>query len=204
MNSYLDEKFPNLKIEKPLFYNWSIGLRFEIGQDELEVSDEYFHAAHERAVSIFEAVFNESDEIEIVYQQYSDGRKRIRKGSFIFKQIEATKNDLAQYSDVRDIYQLDYKSECWKRVNIPNLSINSIDYKNILLSLIHTDFSCRSPSILGECFFINKTKNIIVNLYDDRGMDVISASKNELTSLYKQHNDWLLNYDREKMDSVFS
>jgi len=204
MNSYLDEKFPKLKIEKPLFYNWPIGLRFEIGQDELEVSDEYFHAAHERAVSIFEAVFNESDEIEIVYQQYSDGRKKIRKGSFIFKQIEATKNDLAQYSDVRDIYQLDYKSECWKRVNIPNLSFNSIDYKNILLSLIHTDFSCRSPSMPGECFFINKTKNIIVNLYDDRGMDVISASKNELTSLYKQHNDWLLNYDREKMDSVFS
>jgi hypothetical protein len=22
--------------------------------------------------------------------------------------------------------------------------------------------------------------------------------------LYKLHNDWLLNYDREKMDSVFS
>ena len=87
MNSYLDEKFPKLKIEKPLFYNWPIGLRFEIGQDELEVSDEYFNAAHERSVSIFEAVFSQNDEIEIIYQQYSDGRKKIRKGSFIFKQI---------------------------------------------------------------------------------------------------------------------
>lgn len=204
MNSYLDENFPKLKIEKPLFYNWPIGLRFEIGQDELEVSDEYFNAAHERAVSIFEAVFSQNDEIEIIYQQYSDGRKKIRKGSFIFKQIESTKIGLAQYSDVRDIYELEYKSECWKRVNIPNLSLNSIDYKNILLSLIHTDFGCRSPSITGECFFINKSKNIIVNLYDDRGMDVISASKNELISLYNKHNDWLLNYDRKKMDLVFS
>ncbi|MBA6354197.1 DUF3885 domain-containing protein [Colwellia sp. BRX9-1] len=204
MNSYLDENFPKLKIEKPLFYNWPIGLRFEIGQDELEVSNEYFNAAHERAVSIFKSVFGHNDEIELIYQQYSDGRKKIRKGSFIFKQIEPTKNGLAKYSDVRDIYELDYKSECWKRVYIPSLSLKSINYKNILLSLIHSDFSCRFPSISGECFFINKSKNIIVNLYDDRGMDVISASKNELISLYNKHNDWLLNYDREKMDLVFS
>jgi len=204
MNSYLDENFPKLKIEKPLFYNWPIGLRFEIGQDELEVSDEYFNAAHERAVSIFESVFGHNDEIELIYQQYSDGRKKIRKGSFIFKQIEPTKNGLTKYSDVRDIYDLNYKSECWKRVNIPSLSLKSINYKNILLSLIHTDFSCRSPSISGECFFINKSKNIIVNLYDDRGMDIISASKNELISMYNKYNDWLLNYDREKMDLVFS
>ena len=204
MNSYLDKKFPKLKIEKPLFYNWPIGLRFEIGQDELEVSDEYFNAAHERAISIFEAVFSQNDEIEIIYQQYSDGRKKIRKGSFIFKQIETIKNGLVQHSDVRDIYELSNKSECWKRVYIPSLSLNTIDYKNILLSLIHTDFGCRTPSISGECFFINKSKNIIVNLYDDRGMDVISANKNELKSLYQQHNDWLLNYDRQKMDLVFS
>lgn len=204
MNSYLDEKFPELKIEKPLFYNWPIGLRFEIGQDELEVSEEYFNAAHERAVSIFETVFSQNDEIEIIYQQYSDGRKKIRKGHFIFKQIESTKNGLAQYSNVRDIYELSYKSECWKRVNIPSLNLKAINYKNILLSLIHTDFGCRSPSISGECFFINKSKNIIVNLYDDRGMDVISASKDVLIPLYKQHNNWLLNYDRKKMDLVFS
>jgi|TARA_B110000211_G_C14013263_1_gene524233 hypothetical protein len=204
MNSYLDKKFSNLKIEQPLFYNWPIGLRFEIGLDDIELSDEYFKAAHERAVSIFEAVFNQDDEVELIYQQYSDGRKKIRKGSFILKQIDSTKIDLIKYSDVRDIYELSYKSEHWKRLNIPDLSINNINYKNILLSLIHTDFSCRKPSVSGECFFINKSKNIIVNLYDDRGMDVISANKSTLVPLYKLYNDWLLNYDREKMDSVFS
>jgi len=204
MNSYLDKIFPELKIEKPLFYSWPIGLRFEIGQDEIELSNEYFSAAHERAVSIFEAVFSQGDEVEIIYQQYSDGRKKIRKGSFILKQIDSSQSALVKYSDVRDIYELCYKSECWKRLNIPDLSINNINYQNILLSLIHMDFSCRRPSLSGECFFINKTKNIIVNLYDDRGMDVISASKDALMSLYKSHNDWLLNYDRKKMDLVFS
>ncbi len=56
----------------------------------------------------------------------------------------------------------------------------------------------------GECFIINKTKSIILNLYDDRGMDVISSNREALIPLYQSHNEWLLNYDRERMDLVFS
>lgn len=204
MNSYLDEHFPNLKIEKPLFYKWPIGLRFEIGPDEIELCEEYFGTAHKRAVTIFEFVFSQDDEIEIIYQQYSDGRKRIRKGNFIYKQISLKRKEQVHYSDVRDIYELEYKCECWKRLNILNLKIEDIDYKNILLSLINTDFGSRTPSMWGECYFINRTKSVILNLYDDRGMDVIGATKESLLPLYKSKNEWLLDYDREKMNSVFS
>lgn len=213
MNQYFCEQFPGFKLQKPIFYNWPIGLRFEIGPNEIELwkdferktcNEEYFEVSLARAISIFEAVFGKDDDIEIIYQQYSDGRKKIRKGNFIFKQIEATKTSLAKRSDARDIYELDYKSQCWKRLNISSLFIEDINYKNILLSLIHADFGCRAPSMRGECFFINKTKNIILNLYDDRGMDVISSNREALLPLYKSHNDWLLDYDREKMDLVFS
>ncbi|QSX34831.1 DUF3885 domain-containing protein [Shewanella avicenniae] len=204
MNSYLDEHFPNLKIEKPLFYNWPIGLRFEIGPDEIELCEEYFETAHKRAVTIFEFVFSQGDEIEIIYQQYSDGRKKIRKGNFIYKQISLKQKEQVHCSDIRDIYELEYKCECWKRLNIFNLKIEDIDYKNILLSLVNTDFGSRKPSMRGECYFINRTKSVILNLYDDRGMDVISATKESLLPLYKYKNEWLLDYDREKMNSVFS
>ncbi|NQZ23629.1 MAG: DUF3885 domain-containing protein [Colwellia sp.] len=213
MNQYFDEHFSGLKLQKPLFYNWPIGLRFEIGPDEIElwkdseretINEKYFEISLVRAVSIFEAVFGKDDDIEIIYQQYSDGRKKIRKGNFIFKQINAAKISQVKSVDVRNIYELDYKSECWKRLNIPNLSVDDINYKNILLSLIHTDFGCRKPSMWGECFIINKTKSIILNLYDDRGMDVISSNREALIPLYQSHNEWLLNYDRERMDLVFS
>lgn len=204
MNSYLDQHFPKLKVEKPLFYNWPIGLRFEIGPDEIELCEEYFETAYKRAVSLFEFVFGHDDEIEIVYQQYSDGRKKIRKGNFIYKQISLSHKGQLHCSDIRDIYELGYKCECWKRLNFLNLKIEDIDYKNILLSLVNTDFGIRKPSMRGECYFINRTKNVILNLYDDRGMDVIGAKKESLVSLNKSKNDWLLDYDREKMDSVFS
>jgi hypothetical protein len=204
MNSYLDEHFPNLKIGKPLFYNWPIGLRFEIGPDEIELCEEYFETAHKRAVTIFEFFFSQDDEIEIIYQQYSDGRKKIRKGNFIYKQISLKQKEQVHCSDIRDIYELEYKCECWKRLNIFNLKIEDIDYKNILLSLVNTDFGSRKPSMRGECYFINRTKSVILNLYDDRGMDVIGATKESLLPVYKYKNEWLLDYDREKMNSVFS
>ena len=213
MNSNLDENFTNLKLEKPLFFNCPVGLRFEIGPDEIEVwkdskvyryNEEYFDVSLKQAISIFESVFSSKDNIEIIYQQYSDGRQKIRKGSFIFKQVNSASLNSIIKSDVRDIYELDYKSECWKRVSISGLSIEDINYKNILLSLINTDFGDRNPSMLGECFFINHSKDIILNLYDNRGMDVISSKKEALMPLYKSHNDWLLNCNREKMDSVFS
>jgi len=91
-------------------------------------------------MSIFQASFEPSDEIAIAYQIVSDGREKIKKRSFIFKNV--------------------------------------------------TD--------------IDKAKQIVLNLYDDRGMDVVSTSKISLQDLYKSHNHMILEYDREKVDSVFS
>ncbi|WP_353936169.1 DUF3885 domain-containing protein [uncultured Alteromonas sp.] len=35
-------------------------------------------------------------------------------------------------------------------------------------------------------------------------LDIDECRTSQLNSGYKLYNDWLLNYDREKMDSVFS
>ena len=70
-------------------------------------------------------------------------------------------------------------------------------------ALINTDFRIRSPAISGECYFINKSKEIIINLYDDRGMDVIATNKNKLKDLYHNYNQWILDYDRDKIDKLF-
>ena len=40
-------------------------------------------------------------------------------------------------------------------------------------------------------------------MYDDRGLDVIAKDKKSLDSLYHNFNDWILEYDREKIDLIF-
>jgi hypothetical protein len=203
-----------IKLERPLFYKCSYGLRFEIGpldkeiwnEDSKTLNDEYFNLALERAIGIFNASFSPSDEVAIVYQIGSDGRKKIKKRSFIFKQVKTLDEATIEYTDHRDIYpeNLDYKRECWKRVTISGITTEDINTEQLLKAAINTDFLTRFPQMNGECYLINKTKQIILNLYDDRGMDVVSTTKEALESLYNTHNDRILNYDRERIDKVFS
>jgi hypothetical protein len=205
---------PDIKLERPLFYKCSYGLRFEIGPSDVEIwnednetlNNEYFSLALERAMSIFQASFEPSDEIAIAYQIGSDGRKKIKKRSFIFKHVTDIDKANIQFSDHRDIYEesIEFKRECWKRVTISKITAADIDAEQLLNAAINTDFSSRSPHFKGECYFINKTKQLVLNLYDDRGMDVVAKSKVQLQDLYKSHNQMILDYDREKIDSVFS
>ena len=203
-----------IKLERPLFYKSPYGLRFEIGPSDKEIwneddetlNGEYFSIALERAMSIFRAAFEPNDDIAIAYQIFSDGRKKIKKRSFIFKQVKSLDKANIDFSDYRNIYSenLDYKCECWKRVTISNITSADIDAEKLFKAAINTDFPNLMPQFNGECYLINKTKQLVLNLYDDRGMDVVSTNKEQLSTLYKTHNEMILDYDREKIDDVFS
>jgi hypothetical protein len=76
-----------VKLERPLFYNNTYGLRFEVGPKNLDIwadegntalNEEYFNVALIRASEIFNAAFASSDDISISYQIPSDGRKKIK------------------------------------------------------------------------------------------------------------------------------
>ena len=41
-------------------------------------------------------------------------------------------------------------------------------------------------------------------MYDDRGLDVIARQPEVLVPLYRTFNQWILDYDRERIDQVFS
>jgi len=40
-------------------------------------------------------------------------------------------------------------------------------------------------------------------MYDDRGLDIIASDKDTLSPIYTKHNDWLLDYDRARMEEIF-
>ena len=204
-----------IKLEKPLFYKNDVGIRFEIGPDEIPlwkdsdykcINEEYFKVALGRAVKIFEDVFEESDRLSISYQIFSDGRMKIRKGNYIFKQIKDLGSKDLVFTERKDIYsdELHTKRECWRRVTISNLAVGEVNYINILRAMINTDFGIRKPYLPGESYFINESKGIVLNLYDDRGMDVIALDKGDLNALYKKRNNWVLEYDRERIDAIFT
>ncbi|MBY9077121.1 DUF3885 domain-containing protein [Paenibacillus sp. HN-1] len=55
-----------------------------------------------------------------------------------------------------------------------------------------------------DIYFVNKSRNTIFHFYDSRGLDIVSNSKETLKELYLKRNEWILNYDLERIDSIFN
>ena len=85
------------------------------------------------------------------------------------------------------------------------VSKKEINFQAILEACINTDFTIRNKRQIafGDCYFINTSKDLIVHLYDDRGMDIISINPDNLKALYKKYNQWILDFDRERIDVIF-
>ncbi|MFD2172164.1 DUF3885 domain-containing protein [Tumebacillus lipolyticus] len=57
---------------------------------------------------------------------------------------------------------------------------------------------------VGDIFLINETNKTIFRLYDDRGLDIVAENTEVLKTVYAQYNHWILDYDRDRIDEIFS
>jgi hypothetical protein len=202
-NLFLDTNFTGLKIKVPLFYNWQYGLRFELGTDYKEDSKEYFERLIDRATTLFSSAFESHDIIYMVLIEYKYKRSRIDHYNYIFRQIKDLKKEDISYSKVRKLYSNDNKNNVFNKA-VVKLKTHQLNYHNILTAKAYNDFPVGLPWSRKEIHFINIDKNLIFNMYDDRGLDIIAADKEILRPLYNDYNYWILNYDKKKIDSLFT
>ncbi|XKE94611.1 DUF3885 domain-containing protein [Metaplanococcus flavidus] len=83
-----------------------------------------------------------------------------------------------------------------------------IRYTQLLKAICYQDLDhpSRITNYQGsdaQIYMINITQQLIYHLYDDQGCDIIAADKEDIRFLYEQYNDWILDYDREKINAVF-
>ncbi len=205
MKSFVEKNFKGLKIEKPLFYNWPIGIRFEIGSSDVAVINEkYFNDGFKRAIDIFEYVFHEDDDIAVVYQELANDQK-IDNNHFIFKQIVNIESCEIEYSTEKEVYS-DAQPASWARLSISGLKVQDLNYKNLLLNYVYINHRENKPHLdhfKGECYIINISKKLVLNLYDNRGMDLIASDKETLKELYLHKHEWILKENRDEVDDVF-
>jgi hypothetical protein len=202
---FLNDNFKGLILKQPLFYNWRFGLRFDLQFGESN-TDEYFKEVTRRACTIFQTVFDSSDEVFLIFMDYKYKRRKIRFSNFTFKQIASLKKIEPEYSKATSIYDPNDRFDV-RNIAIIKLIGERINHKNILSAIGHSDFPPRQPSLdhnrplsNKEIYFVNINKKLIFHMYDDRGLDLISADKETLKPIYKKHKDWLLDYDRKQID----
>jgi len=208
LDDYLAKYFPKLELKQPVFYNWDYGLRFGLGylnpwidENRTITNKKYFQSALNRANSLYECIFDMDDDVFVVCQRYSDGRQKIKKQSFCYKGIQSY--SYIESFKIKDPYyekeDVCTKQEHWQR-KIFYTKNKYINHKKFLYRSVHYDFAYAGV----EVYFINVTKNVILYNYDDRGLDIISHKPETLQSLYNTHNDWILDYDKERIDKIFN
>ncbi len=205
---FLGDNFQGLRLRKPLFYSWDFGLRFDLQVGKTD-TDEYFQEVTRRASTIFKTAFDDSDNLFLVFMDYKYKRRKIIFSNITFKQIDSLEKSEITYSKEFRLYEPGDKFDI-RNIAIIKLTTDRVNYKNILTAIRHTDFPPRQPRLdqngflTGkEIYFVNIDKKLIFHMYDDRGLDIISADKETLRPIYKKHNDWILDYDREQIDKQF-
>ena len=59
------------------------------------------------------------------------------------------------------------------------------------------------PKAPVKSYFVDFETAVMLDVYDDRGMDVIAIRRESLLDLYRSRDGWLLDYDRPRMMGVF-
>ena len=205
---FLSNNFKELRLANPLFYSLDFGIRFDLQDGETD-TDEYFKEVIRRAATIFQSAFDNSNEVFLVFMEYKYRRRKIRFSNFTFKQIDNLKKKEISYSKESKLYFPGDKFDI-RNIAIIKLIADRINYKNILTAIGNSDFGSRQPRLDNngflsskEIYFVNIDKKLIFHMYDDRGIDIIATNIETIRPIYLKHKDWILDYDKEKIEKQF-
>lgn len=183
---------------KPFFYNNNVGIRFEIGIGD--TNDEvYIPNANTRAITIFEDLFDVDDDILIIVNSF---RENDETNSISDNILDCLGEDIClSYNLLPNVY--DEEDEDYKMVQFYiECKIRHLDYEKLIRMICNSDFGIE-PMIDDEIYVVNITKDLVYHLYDDRGLDVVSNDVDILKDIYRKRNSWILEYDRQRIDSIF-
>ena len=164
-----------------VFYSAPYGIRFQIGGDE----DIYL------------------------------GDHRKPNGAYIENAVDRALRIYAQLPAAPDILRID---EC-PNLSTPGLpksdqAVGNSSYwsipkepvflRKLLREIVKAEIDSTSiENLVSNVYFLNSQKDALFHLYDDRSADVVAADKRILRPLYESCKDWILDYDREKIDLIF-
>ncbi|MDA1805980.1 DUF3885 domain-containing protein [Bacillus cereus group sp. BY32LC] len=211
LNGYMLETFPNLELRPPLFYNGDIGIRFKLGvnydYNNIYENCPYLEGVYNRAITLFQFLHFKTDDMYIVVDvnDYADGETFKHKLN-IFSKYVKEKSDLfkLQKNTIPYVFPEDDEDGLYKTHRFTlKCKVSDLKYIPMLKAICNQDMGIK-PSIFHRVYFINVNKNTIFHIYDDRGCDVLATSPNTIRDMYHTYNDWILDYDRNKIDKVFN
>lgn len=210
MNDFLEKHFKHMRLEPGLFYEWPIGLRFELGlgakKEQYYSGSPYLKGAYRRALTLFEETHPLDEEMWIVMDihRYS-GRVKTRNARMWktlvkdHKLLYRLKHTELPYYIPEDDESGNWRTHRWMLPCKPS----DIHYRQLLTLLVEQDMGF-SKANFQSLYFVHPKNETIFHVYDDRGCDLVAASRETIRPHYESFNEWVLDYDREAIDEVFN
>ncbi len=180
LKASLGKIFTGLSLGGDLIDQWATGLRFDIGLSEIG-----------RAVSIYDVTFRSAEWVVLFNEDSSwDADPTRWYGLFSLPGLLP----YPQKPAVR-AYQIEYSEGETYTISWAIISPSSISRECLFKAIANQDHGA-APSVRGRIYVLDPLTEILLHMYDDRGMDVIASTAAPLLELKSQFGTWV---NRDKL-----
>lgn len=194
-------RFGKNALSQGLFYANAPALRFELsgGGHWLDL----FLQAIDRARIISTTVFQDSSKLALIIAVFVGRNEELLT---VQQQLAASFTALG----LADLQLTEMVQDETQDTGDPELTrvllagaVLTADLPRLLWGLFAQELNVTPTLPPCQVYLADLAGGILIHPYDDRGMDVIGPNTPLLGKLYRDFNDWLLDYDRERMKASF-
>ncbi|MFP7486480.1 DUF3885 domain-containing protein [Priestia filamentosa] len=215
---YMEIKFPTLELVPSLYHQWDVGIHLSLGEDiyQLKENDELnlerFRLVYEQTLTIFNELFEPSDDLFLVTNVYK--HKTEEKSTRKLKVYQPSLKDKRYLTQIQvKTYPYPFDIEEAEQYEMQQFSLlcrrGDLRVNQLLKAASNEDFPL-NPRFGGysidypDIFFVNITKDIIFFVYDDRGCEVVALDAEQIRPLYEKYYNWVDEVDRKKIEQGLS
>jgi len=211
LQEYFDRVYPNAQIDTEHTIAGKVSIRFELGEGQKNGTIERVNQATERAITLFNDTFPNSDGlIFILIYDYQGESIFNKRNGYLHEQFSSA--DFDQFYNemqiiktrylTKDEYGNDVAEKDVARIIIGKLPVKDIKVRNILHGIANCEMGF-DPSIEQRIYFFDPSTDNGFMMYDDRGCFVWSNNADKIRDIYIQRNSWIVDYDRPDIDKKF-
>lgn len=202
LRSLIETTFEGKAFERPLFYAYEGGLRFELSEGGTAIRQVF--VSLKKAEQICQSIFEGQESVGVCLRFF--GPEKFIAAKPDFRQLKAAEIEIPR---ARCIWTTRGPAEdesnegaeyCWHQVAFLAPKDRLV---NLLWCSFVQDFGAISPRPAFQFYLFSIEKQLLVWPYDDRGMDVVGPNHEALSALYYEFPTYLLDYDKPVMAAVF-
>ncbi|MGI1806849.1 DUF3885 domain-containing protein [Exiguobacterium sp. TDN 0502] len=144
---------------------------YQLKKNSYEINEQYFKQVYEKSNELFDNLFKEEESLYFVVHVRSERGKYQNSETKVFRHLKS-REDKYNIKFVEKV--IDEEEQVVEyAVLLPNK--NALDYKRVIKAICNQDFPTLQPrfrqtyTYYPEVFFVNMDRNIVMNIYDDRG-----------------------------------